>query len=87
VRARAGWQEWSGHPCTWHVTEPVEVGDYQVAPPRSPPAVLGARSRQLPVPATAVPRRAAAGYNFRFLLTHWPARVQNEFLGDVIGIY
>jgi len=28
---RRGLQEWSGHPCNWHVSEPVEVGDYQVA--------------------------------------------------------
>lgn len=26
-------QVWSGHPCNWHITEPVEVGDYQVPSP------------------------------------------------------
>ena len=43
MHTRVRGQVWSGHPCNWHITKPVDVGDYQVSPTRC-------RSRRRPAP-------------------------------------
>jgi hypothetical protein len=47
VHTRVRGQVWSGHPCNWHITEPVEVTDYQVSP-------TSCRSRRRPAPRSRV---------------------------------
>ena len=66
-------QVWSGHPCNWHITEPVEVTDYQASTSFSAAectffSCISCRIKMLSYAAVLF-------------------EVQNESLGDVIGIY